>query len=56
MYFISQLLGNNILAFTFSSCIDFLDFIFLCFFIIIYAIIVIAYLVINLLMSPYVRC
>ena len=32
MYFISQLLGNNILAFTFNSCIDFIDFTFLCFY------------------------
>ena len=31
-YFNSQLLGNNILAFTFIFCIDFLDFIFLCFY------------------------
>ena len=30
-YFKSQLLGNNILAFTFNFCIDFIDFIFLCF-------------------------
>ena len=31
-YFKSQLLGNNILAFTFNFCIDFIDFIFLCFY------------------------
>ena len=31
-YFNSQLLGNNILAFTFNFCIDFIDFIFLCFY------------------------
>ena len=29
-YFKSQLLGSNILAFTFNFCIDFIDFIFLC--------------------------
>ena len=53
-YFKSQLLGYNILAFTFNFCIDFIE-INLSFFVfvIIYAIIVIAYLVINLLM-PYV--
>ena len=31
-YLKSQLSGNNILAFTFSFCIDFIDFIFLCFY------------------------
>ena len=31
-YLKSQLLGNNILAFTFNFCIDFIDFIFLCFY------------------------
>ena len=51
-YFNSQLLGNNILAFTFNFCIDFIDFIWSVF-IIVYAIILIAYLMINLLM-PYV--
>ena len=49
-YFNSQLLGNNILAFTFNFCIDFIDFFV---FIITYAITAIAYLVINLVM-PYV--
>ena len=49
-YFKSQLLGNNILAFTFNFCIDFIDFFV---FIITYAITAIAYLVINLVM-PYV--
>ena len=52
-YFKSQLLGNNILAFTFNFCIDFIDFIDFFVFIITYAIIAIAYLVINLVM-PYV--
>ena len=50
----SKLLGNNILAFRFNFCIDFIDFIYFLFLSsFVRAIIVIAYLVINLLM-PYV--